>query len=274
MFFWTEKETNQRDTKASLHVNYFLILFDGCHNKLNPYSKSKDVFPVLNFLNSSKRTFHFTPSRMKASMTVEATLAFSFFLFFVVNIFSLIFLFIQYGERMEKLQQQGKELAMYAYSMGEEIPGSEELIRLMNMETIESPFPILAAPKAALEVKCVIKPWTGYDVTRGEERQKEEEIVFMTDHGEVYHRSRNCTHLTLSVQAAPFSEIKGKRNEGGSRYTPCEQCGDNGFATVVYITSHGSRYHFSLGCRGLKRTVRAVYLSQIPGVPSCSKCGG
>lgn len=266
MFFWADYVTNQQDTKASLRVNYD-------SKKLNPYSKNNNVFPVHNPFLCTKRTFCSAPSCLKASITAEATLAFSFFLFFLVNVFSLIFLFMQYGERLEKLQQQGKELAMYAYSLGEENFGNEELIRLTALERVESPFPILAAPETTMEVKCVIKPWTGYDVTKVSGREKEEETVFMADHGEVYHRSRNCTHLALSIRVAAFSTIKEERNHTGSRYSPCEYCGTGNFGTAVYITNQGSRYHSSLGCQGLKRTVRAVYLSQIPQVAACSKCG-
>ncbi|MBQ9990868.1 MAG: hypothetical protein IJP31_07995 [Lachnospiraceae bacterium] len=207
-------------------------------------------------------------------MTVEAALAFSLFLFFLVNIFSLIFLFIQYGERLEKLQQQGKELAMYAYTLQAEGSGNEELIRLTTSEKAESPFPVLMTPEASLEVRCVIKPWTGYDVVNGAGREAEEETVFMADHGEVYHRSRNCSHLALSIRVAAFSAIKKEKNLAGSGYSPCEYCGIGNFGTAVYITDQGNRYHSSLGCRSLKRTVRAVYLSEITGVPACSKCGG
>ncbi|MGN1314507.1 MAG: hypothetical protein ACI4VG_05760 [Lachnospiraceae bacterium] len=206
-------------------------------------------------------------------MTVEASLSLSFFLIFAVNVFSLIFLFIHYGESLEKLHQQGKELAVYSYMMKEAAGGNEDLIRLIGSETVESPFPLLAAPTATLEVRCVVKPWTGYDVVGGQEREGEEVIVYMTDYGEVYHRSRNCTHLALSVRMIAFSRLQNQRNSSGSRYTPCEICGDKGFISAVYITEQGNRYHTSLGCSGLKRTVRGVRLSQIPGVPPCSKCG-
>ncbi|MGN0308922.1 MAG: hypothetical protein ACI4DN_11970, partial [Lachnospiraceae bacterium] len=161
-------------------------------------------------------------------MTIEASLALSFFLIFAVNLFSLIFLFIQYGESLEKLHQQGKELAVCSYVMKESARGNEELIRLIDSETVESPFPLLAAPTATLEVRCVVKPWTGYDVVGGQEREREEAIVYMTDYGEVYHRSRNCTHLALSIRMLSFSQIQNQRNSSGSRYTPCEICGDKG----------------------------------------------
>ena len=77
-------------------------------------------------------------------MSLEASVSFFCFLFFVVNVFSFIFLFIQYGERLGKLQQQGKELAAYAYAAGEGVGGSDEMICLKEAEAVDSPLPFLA----------------------------------------------------------------------------------------------------------------------------------
>ena len=95
----------------------------------------------------------------------------------------------------------------------------------------------------------------------------------MTEYGSVYHKNRSCTHLSLSIQAVASALVSAQRNESGEYYDPCEYCGDKGFVTVVFITSYGNRYHTTAKCRGLKRTVKALRLSEVEGVNACSKCG-
>ena len=70
-----------------------------------------------------------------------------------------------------------------------------------------------------------------------------------------------------------IAEVGERVNEAEKHYTSCEYCGDLGFVTVVYITNYGDRYHTTIKCRGLRRYVRSVSLSQVKGIKPCSKCG-
>lgn len=114
--------------------------------------------------------------------------------------------------------------------------------------------------------------WNGYDVELQGEEKEEETYVFITPTGTVYHRNRNCTYLNPSVEIVYYEDVKKRRNESGALYYACEQCG-NKKNTVVYITDYGNRYHTSLDCSGLKRTVYAIPLSEVGGRSPCSKCG-
>lgn len=114
-----------------------------------------------------------------------------------------------------------------------------------------------------------IKAWNGYE--KGGFAETEEEIVYVTETGLVYHRDYHCTYLELSIRMVNREDVDGLRNTDGSRYRPCSQCG--GGSGAVYITDAGDRYHSSLSCSGLKRTIYAVPLSEVIGKGECSRCG-
>lgn len=113
--------------------------------------------------------------------------------------------------------------------------------------------------------------WNGYDVEKTLYTNEDDVYVFITKSGTVYHRNRNCTYLNPSIKAVYYEDIEKKRNEGGGIFYACERCGGEP-AVVVYVTEYGNRYHTTMECSGLKRTVYSVRLSET-GRPPCSKCG-
>ena len=267
MFFWKKKDY----FRYNFHEKSIASL-RACHTQIDPNSCDSPTHKKRIKNRQSRRTFSFTPSCHQASMCLEASLSLSFFLLFMVNVFSIIFLFAIYSSDLSTLQQQGKTAAAYAY-VTEGILGENKNISLQKNRVIQSPFPLLSAPTCRLHVKCVVKPWTGYDVTEGKNRTEEDRIVYMTEYGSVYHKNRSCTHLSLSIQAIASAGVSAERNESGECYAPCEYCGDEGIVTVVFVTTHGNRYHTTTTCRGLKRSVKTLRLSEVEGVNPCEKCG-
>ncbi len=120
--------------------------------------------------------------------------------------------------------------------------------------------------------RAYMKVWTGYDNTVADAANDEGEVVYITEQGKVYHTLRSCTHLQLSVSQIPYAEVDLHRNEAGSVYTICERCGGGGVQGTVYITQEGDRYHTTISCGGLRRTVIAVYLDEVGGRRGCSRC--
>lgn len=118
-----------------------------------------------------------------------------------------------------------------------------------------------------------MKVWTGYDNTVNSNAQDEGEIVYITQSGEVYHRSRECSYLQPRVTQVSYLQIEACRNESGNRYSACERCSGYERGDTVYITDTGERYHVSLSCSSLHRTVLAVYLTEVEGRHACSRCG-
>ncbi|BBF44547.1 hypothetical protein lbkm_3260 [Lachnospiraceae bacterium KM106-2] len=136
------------------------------------------------------------------------------------------------------------------------------------------------------DIRCIQRVHTrgfvglsGVDETGGskeEEKKDDDYYVYITPTGTVYHKSKNCTHLKLNIRKITGEEIKGARNQGGAKYYPCEKCLSGVHSLeggYFYIAKQGNKYHSSLTCPGLKRTIKAVKISQVGNRGPCSKCG-
>ena len=122
------------------------------------------------------------------------------------------------------------------------------------------------------ESKC--RKWTGYQ--QGQDMQEDDTWLYYTEHGTVYHASRNCTHLDLSIRGVTYEQAGNSRNQSGGKYHKCEKCGISGSlvkSQMVYITDYGDRYHSSLTCSGLKRSIYMIQRSKATDKRMCSKCG-
>ena len=134
-------------------------------------------------------------------------------------------------------------------------------------------FPLLPINDFYVIDRARIRAFTGYDNSGKEDSSDtDEEMVFITESGSVYHRSRGCSHLNIKISAVHRSQVGGERNNNGGKYYPCEYCG-GGSTDTLYITEDGDRYHTKISCPGLKRTIRMVPLSKVGGRRPCSKCG-
>lgn len=135
---------------------------------------------------------------------------------------------------------------------------------------ISLPIPIFGIEGIPYRQELRVKGWTGY--VKSGIGTESEETVYVTENGLVYHKNYHCTHLDLSIQPMDMESVGEQRNEGGGKYHPCEKCGKKTESGMVYITNTGDRYHGSLGCSGLKRTVYAVPKSEAIGKGGCSRC--
>lgn len=114
------------------------------------------------------------------------------------------------------------------------------------------------------------KLWTGYSL---EEPVAAKEYVYVTETGSVYHLSKDCTYLRLSISTVIMNELSEVRNESGARYKPCEICVDlKKTQQLYYITKSGNRYHSEIGCSSLKRTIYRIELAEIDQRSVCSRC--
>ena len=242
----------------------------------------------------------------RGSITVEASLAVPIFFLAVVSLLYLMeIMAIQTSVRCG-LQYAGKKAAKEAYVVTVVMPsrlesdivhaiGAKRLERSIVMggsggircdgsrissrtgigELIVSyqvrlPIPVFGVPPIEYKEKMRIKAWTGYE--KEGFGSDNDETVYVTETGLVYHRDYHCTYLDLSIHMVLTEEIGNLRNNSGGKYYPCEHCRKSG-RNGVYITNTGDRYHSSLSCSGLKRTVYAVPRSEVVGKGACSRCG-
>lgn len=121
----------------------------------------------------------------------------------------------------------------------------------------------------AIKQRSMVRDWTGSDIT------KSQNIVYITQNGKVYHLTKECSHLALSISSTSYASVKGLRNNYGEKYSKCGICvtkkPESG--TKVFIAEDGNRYHLSLTCSGIVRNIIATDKESVTNMPACSSCG-
>lgn len=146
----------------------------------------------------------------------------------------------------------------------------EQMIDIIVKYKIKLPFSIIFGNYSAVQ-RARMHAWCGYDGSF-KEAEHAEIMVYMTKNGVVYHKHKSCTYLLLSVQQVNLAGIEKRRNQQGGKYRACEICIDEGNQLYVYITDTGDRYHGAVLCRGLKRDIYRIPLSEAQKWKECSRC--
>ena len=255
-----------------------------------------------NIISLSKRTSSFTSG---GSVTIETALVAPIFFLAVLSIVYLLEIMSVQTVMKSALQSAAKEVAEETYGntfviarslekrivqqagedwLNESIIcggaggiecreskawGNTGIMDLSMKYQVEIPVLMFRIPAVLIKESVRVKGWNGY-AGNGFGNQKEE-TVYITDTGIVYHKDAECTYLELSIKAVSSSQIKNLRNESGGKYYACESCMKKEKQSV-YITDTGNRYHSSLSCSRLKRTVYAVPLSEVYGRGGCKRC--
>ena len=208
----------------------------------------------------------------KAGLTLEAAVVVPVFLFGMISMFSFMDIYRTETVQLMKICSQVKEEGLEAYGAG----GGQEVTASANT-VFRPPALLLPLPAVSLSGTVTAHAWTGAGpgegLTGSAGAGRQEEMVYMTQSGQVFHRDLNCTYIRLSIHQAEGGSVDGLRNRYGERYHACELCSfGQQPAAVVYVTDTGSRYHNLGSCSGLRRTVRLVPESEA-GCRACSRCG-
>ena len=166
----------------------------------------------------------------------------------------------------------GKAGIIYAESS---VFRQRDIIELAAVYQVEPFIGIVGFQPAWFYSRYYGRAWTGYDVTPKESgKESEEEYVYITENAEVYHLSRECSHIRLSISECEAWELENLRNDYGDRYTPCELC-VRFPSEKYYVGRNGGRYHQDLNCSGLKRTIIVILRSEAEKkYRLCTRCGG
>ena len=205
----------------------------------------------------------------RGSLTVEAALTAPLFIFCMIALICMTDISGLYARRQVQLQEQA-EMSGAAEGAGPRV------IDLAQPVEWDVPGFGLFGGHVSIACRARVRSWAGRDLSRNDGADPEEDsLVYVTEHGHVYHTDASCTHIDLSLHAADSGSLEDLRNSAGGRYHACEKCvGSGNVNATVYITDDGDRFHNSASCSGLKRTVHLVPLSEAGDLPLCSRCGG
>ncbi len=201
----------------------------------------------------------------RASLTLEASVVLPLYMFFFISLISILEMMQGTMERDFSLSRTAKSVALFS--------PLDTMVDLMEPYSFEPRCNVFGLPAQLSMIRARAHPWTGYKLGSGTGEEKgsmEDPIVYVAENGNVYHLSRSCTHLDFKIRPADSKNIDNERNNGGGKYKRCEKCG--GGSGTVFITDEGDRYHASLSCSGLKRTVYEIPLSQVGDKRLCSRC--
>lgn len=148
---------------------------------------------------------------------------------------------------------------------------NEGMIDLVVTYRLKLSFPLLGEIQLPQVQRCRVRGWIG---DKGAEAEQEG-MVYITETGTAYHLTKNCSHLSLTIQELSPAALAKARNGRGGKYTPCERCGKEPLqGKYYYITREGDRFHTKRSCSGLKRVILTIPLSQVGSRSLCKRCGG
>lgn len=209
----------------------------------------------------------------KASLTLETAMVMPLFLLGLTAMISFMDVYKLQTEHLMRLCEKAKRAGMYASVQSN---GGLDEILLPDLYAYHPVGGIIPLPSIWLHTTVKVRAWTGkeWEVFQDGDGQEEEEMVYVTESGTVFHRNPGCSHLNLSVSRVGSAHIQSMTNRRGERYSACEICClGQAPGGSVYITSSGNRYHNLENCSGLKRTLKMVKRSQVKGMSPCSRCG-
>ncbi len=206
---------------------------------------------------------------LRASLTVECALVLPLFFLFCVTLISFMTAVkLQVNENL-RLSNRARQAAAAAALSGE---SSESWITLQEAK----PFAFSAAfpGTAPLRIACYarVHVWDGSPLTPASSAaDRDDTVVFVTNHESVYHTHSDCSHIDLTIYSSTTAQIGSLRNADGRRYRKCRGFPRN-YTGTVYASKTGEYYYPSLNYAGLTRHVRCITKEEAGNKRECSRC--
>jgi hypothetical protein len=155
----------------------------------------------------------------------------------------------------------------------------EDAIDIIVTYDIRLPLLFIHIKDIPMMQRVRMRGWSGHKVsvknTSPDSGAGDEQMVYITQTGTVYHLYKDCTYLNLSIKEVNLNQVDTLRNESGGKYKKCSICDGTipPDLKTVYITDTGDRYHWNLSCSGLKRTILTVPIKEVGERGLCRRCG-
>ena len=148
------------------------------------------------------------------------------------------------------------------------IANPDDTVRIYVNYKAEPRYSLPGFRKLRMEDHYFGRLWTGYEL-----KETGNELYYLAENAEVYHKDAQCTHLKLSPYQVSKRSLEASVNEKGCHYRACSYCAVGAMPSELWISPEGDCYHYTRDCSGLKRTVRAVTWDIAKEYRPCSRCG-
>lgn len=245
---------------------YLLNFIVKPRNSFLPMQKTKKT------RSSRERVSFFTSNQ--GSIVIEAALVIPLFIAVFVMLLHFIILVNTQNTISNKLYDDACKMSksILDYSTSDNINiSAESIIKdgiiLKSEYKYEIPLLVFGSRNLKIEQALIFRKWTGESIAK-EDKNKNQEVVYVTKNGKVYHTDKGCTHLNISIREIKFGSVNK------SNYSECKICifveiSDN---EKVYITDTGDRYHIKENCSSLTRIIEEISIEDVGDRKICSRC--
>lgn len=152
-----------------------------------------------------------------------------------------------------------------------QILSSEKDIYLQVNYRIRFPGTFIGSGLFSTGIPCVQNVCVRAFVGASSRELWDNEMVYIATGEQVYHTSGTCTYLALSIKRVSVREFE-TAPQYYKKYKSCARCKSQIEGDIYYITEDGTRYHKTILCKSLKRTVERIPRNQVGTRRMCSRC--